>query len=204
MRHRSEEILEFWFGDLRRADASPEEYFKERLELWFAGTAEIDETIRRRFGADVERAEAGLLEDWKQEPRPCLAWVLLLDQFSLNIYRDQARSFENSERAIPASLLALDRHYCREVSLPERIFFYFPLEHSEKLEHQERSVELFKAALDDAPSAWKDPFESFHWYAVEHWRVVRDFGRFPDRNGILGRPSTPAEEKYLAEGGPPF
>ncbi len=198
--NRAEEILEFWFGHYQPS----KEYFAERMHLWFGGTPEIDENIRRRFETDVQQAAAGQLSSWEEDPRSCLALIVLLDQFSLNIYRDEPRSFEQSAMAIPIAERALARGFDQKVPVIMRAFFYLPFEHGESIDDQERSVALFERLAQDSPDELKELTAGFHHYAILHWEVIDRFGRFPDRNPIFGRPHTPEEVQYMADGGPPF
>jgi len=189
---RISEILDFWFG----APESPE--FGQFRPKWFESTPEFDEEIRRRFFADYERAAAGALEEWKQEARGCLALILLLDQFSRNLFREDARAFATDPEAAAIAAYAVERGYDNEVPAFQRMFFYLPFEHSEDKDVQRRSVELFQALAEDAGS------DSGLEYAIRHQRVIERFGRFPHRNAVLGRESTPAESEFLASPEAPF
>ncbi|HET6382234.1 MAG TPA: DUF924 family protein [Armatimonadota bacterium] len=189
---RISEILDFWFG----APESPE--LGQFRPKWFESTPEFDEEIRRRFFADYERAAAGALEEWKQEARGCLALILLLDQFSRNLFREDARAFATDPEAAAIAAYAVERGYDNEVPAFQRMFFYLPFEHSEDKDVQRRSVELFQALAEDAGS------DSGLEYAIRHQRVIERFGRFPHRNAVLGRVNTPAESEFLASPEAPF
>jgi uncharacterized protein (DUF924 family) len=193
-------VLYNWFGEL---DQTPD-YFRERNRLWFGGGPEVDGTIRQRFERDVIRAVAGELSAWGDTPRGSIALIVLLDQFSLNLWREQPRSYTQSELAIPRTHAALERGYEFVLTPAERVFLYLPLEHSERLADQERSVALFEALARRAPAAYAAALESYHDWAVRHWRVVARFGRFPDRNEVFGRPSRPEELEFLASDAAPF
>ena len=197
---RYEEILHYWFGTRENTDA----YYQDRLKLWFAGGPSTDAYIRKHFEKDIIQAAEGKLSIWEKSPRSCLALIILLDQFSLNIYRDQPRSFEQSSLAIPVSLRAIQLGLDERVSFVERVFIYLPLEHAEDLELQKQSVQQFKKLVKSAAGNEKKWMENFLDYAVKHWAVVERFGRFPDRNEMFKRESTPAEKEYLTQGGPPF
>ncbi|MGZ3708310.1 MAG: DUF924 family protein [Bdellovibrionota bacterium] len=177
-------VLDYWFGK------------NGGTELWFGGTPEIDEHIRKTFEKDVTSAASGKLTDWESAPESCLALIILLDQFSLNLYREQPRSYDQSAMAIPIALRAIERGFDKKVPPLQRAFFYMPLMHAEDLPNQERSVELFsKMAAEDAEEA----LEGFRHFAVLHRDVVARYGRFPGRNEVYGRSSTPEELKYLAD-----
>ena len=189
-------ILDFWFNELNS--------FKEKIKLWFGGAKETDERIRMLFEKDVIAASKGKLDDWEKEPESCLALVILLDQFSLNIYRNKARSFEINSLALPISLRAIDKKFDKYVKPIQRVFFYLPLEHAEDLKIQNQSVSLFQKLYNEAAVSEKDAMKTFLDYAVMHREVIERFNRFPDRNDILGRTPTPEEKEYMDQGGPPF
>lgn len=182
-----EEILSFWFGE--------EDGFRE---TWFQGGENFDREIRERFGSDYERGAAGELDGWKSSPRGCLALILLLDQFPRNMFRDDARAFATDPRAHEAAKHALESGFDRRLRPIERVFVYLPFEHSEDLEDQRRSVELFRALGRDLDS------DELLDYAIRHQRVIARFGRFPHRNEALGRSSTPEEEAFLGGPDAPF
>jgi uncharacterized protein (DUF924 family) len=190
------DILKFWFEEPKTPEAM--------MQLWFGGTAEIDAAIRARFETDVIAAAEGKYGAWVGAPDTCLALVILLDQFTLNIYRDQARSFEWNAKALPIALRAIEKGFDRRVSPLERVFYYLPLEHAEDLALQKQAVALFQRLVDETPEEMKEAMKAFHHYAVLHLEVIERFGRFPDRNPILGRPHTKEEAEYMAAGGPPF
>jgi len=190
--HRIDEILSFWFG----APDSPE--FGQYQPKWFRSTPEFDEEIRARFLADYEQAAAGGLEEWKHDARGCLALILLLDQFSRNLFRDDARAFATDPRAVAAAVYAMEHGYDQEVPAAQRMFFYLPFEHSEDRLLQRLSVALFSALAQEARS------DSGLEYAIRHQRVIERFGRFPHRNSALGRPNTSAESEFLASPEAPF
>lgn len=186
-----QDVLDFWFG----APGSAEH--DTSRPLWFKRSAATDAQIRERFGATVETALAGGLDAWAQEPRSTLALIILLDQFTRNIYRDSPRAFAGDERAQRLALVLVDSGADRQLSRHERWFAYMPLLHAEALPLQERAVELFRALAADGLA---DPLD----WAIRHCEVVRRFGRFPHRNETLGRVSTPEEESFLRQPGSRF
>jgi uncharacterized protein (DUF924 family) len=193
----AEEVLGFWFGQppdpiLNPASARPR-------ERWFSGDAGFDEECRRRFLDAHEAAASGALGAWCDEPRSCLALVLLLDQFPRNLFRGTPRAFATDALAREVSQLALARGL--DLALPPvwRWFLYLPFEHSEEVHDQRLAVALFEMlALYHRDS--REPLD----YARRHREVIERFGRFPHRNVALGRPSTPEEERFLQEPGSHF
>jgi uncharacterized protein (DUF924 family) len=184
-------VLEFWFGEPARG-------------LWFATRPAFDEEIRVRFGALVEAAAAGALDDWTADAGGALALTVVLDQFSRNIYRGSPRAFGNDARAIAVAASAIAAGFDRAASLERRMFFYLPYEHSESLFDQDRSVELFTrwaSEHDDERRAYAGDQLT---YVVRHHEIIRRFGRFPHRNAVLGRASTAEEIAFLAEPGSSF
>lgn len=187
-----DEILEFWFGP------EPERAQALRGTAWFKPDPAFDAELRRRFGALHERAAAGDLEHWREEPRACLALILALDQLPRNIFRGGARAFASDAKALELARHAIARGFDRELPAAARMFLYLPFQHSEALADQRRSVELSEAMAEDPESG--DNLT----YAKTHLEVIERFGRFPHRNALLGRRSTPEEEAYLAQPGAGF
>jgi len=179
---RVDEILEFWFagGDDRR---------------WFAVDAAFDEACRAGFLVDHERADAGELQAWAQQPRSALTLILLFDQFPRNIFRGTARAFATDRKALALAKDAVARGFDRALTPVERAFIYLPFEHSENLNDQRESVRLFRQLGGEQPS-----LAGYLQYAEEHCDVIRRFGRFPHRNAILGRVSTAEEMESLTRG----
>ena len=200
MHTRAKAVLDFWFGDL---DQTPE-YFAWRMPFWFMGGRKVDESIRQHFGKDLLKAVKGEYASWEKSPREALALIVLLDQFSLNLYREQPRSYDQSKLAIPFAERLIQRKLHRLLTPIERAFVYLPFEHGETLRHQTRSVALFRELYREAPSYAKPTFAGTLDYAIRHARVVRRYGRFPDRNEVYGRKSTAAELKFLASDRAPF
>jgi uncharacterized protein (DUF924 family) len=172
-----QDVLAFWFGQQKKA--------------WFEKDPAFDEQIRSRFLPLYEQAAQGALRGWLDAPGSCLALVIVLDQFPRNMFRGSARAFEADPLAREAARRIVERGWDREMTEDERGFAYLPFEHSESLEDQETSMRLFEGSA------------SFEW-ARRHWEIVRRFGRFPHRNAILGRASTPEEIEFLKQPGSGF
>lgn len=183
-----ETIVAFWF--------SPEPG-AERPE-WFHKDAAFDALIRTRFGSAIETALAGGFRDWESTARGALARVLLLDQFTRNAYRGTPRSFAGDVQALATADAAIAAGHDRSLLPVERWFLYLPFEHSESMAVQERSVALFARLA--AETGLASPLE----WAEKHAVIIRRFRRFPHRNEILGRPSTPEEVAFLREAGSRF
>ena len=186
-------VLDFWFGE-----PGSDGYGTPR-KFWFAKEAAFDRRIEDSFGAVVERALRGGLDDWAAEPKGALARVILLDQFPRNLFRGDQRSFAGDPQALAAAGAAVGARF--DAALPPfmRPFFYMPFEHSEALSMQNESVRLFVRLVAEAPE-----FEDMLAYARRHRDVIERFGRFPHRNAVLGRRSTDEELAYLAEPGSGF
>lgn len=189
---RVEEILGFWFG------APGEESYQRRRKVWFRHDDAVDAEIRARFWPACARAREGLLEHWRAEAASCLALLVLLDQFPRNLFRDDARAWAADAHARAVARHALAQGFDQATPRPRRIFFYLPFEHSEDLADQRLSVELFRAFGDDQDA--KDVLG----FAVTHLDAIERFGRFPHRNAVLGRASTPDELAFLEEPGNSF
>ena len=173
---RIDEVLRFWFEELTSDD-------------WFGGGDAVDEQIRGRFRDLHEALRSHVPESWRTSARGMLAAVIALDQFPRNMYRGDPRAFAADRAALELAQEAIERKFDREMSDDGRKFLYLPFEHSEDPAVQARSVELF-ATVDDDESLG---------YAVRHKEIVDRFGRFPHRNGVLGRESTPEEIEFLKE-----
>lgn len=184
-------ILDFWFGPPGSAG-----YGQPRRE-WFRKIAAFDAEIRSRFGAAVERALAGDFADWIA-PRAVLARVLLLDQFTRNGFRGEARAFAGDALALATAEAAIARGDDIALIPVERSFLYLPFAHAEDLTAQEQSVALHRRLRDE--TGYVDPLI----WAEKHAAVIRLFGRYPHRNAALGRESTPEEVAFLAAPGSRF
>lgn len=191
-----QQVLDFWFDDKKTAD--------ENIHFWFSGGKEADQAISRKFKPSVEHAIADGFIDWSKTAEGCLALVILLDQFPLNIYRGQKKSFETIRKALPIATKALVQQFDKNMTTYQKLFLYLPFEHAEDIEMQKRSVDLFKALSANANSDDNKHAQFFEKFAVDHFAVIERFGRFPTWNKVLERSNTPAEDKYLAEGGSPF
>lgn len=157
---------------------------------WFRKDAAFDAQFRERFIAEHEAALRGEFDSWPRTPEGALALLILLDQFPRNCFRGSARMFEGDAKAREIARRAIDVGLDQQVDAQLRNFFYLPLMHSEQLPDQDRAVELTRALGDD-------PFK----YAVLHRDIIAKFGRFPHRNPVLGRATTPDEQQFLDGGG---
>jgi len=161
------------------------------VDKWFAKIPEFDDEIRRRFFATYEAAAAGKLAGWENSAESALALVILLDQFPRNMFRGDARAFATDELARAVTAKAILRGFDAQVPQELRAFFYVPFEHSENLADQEHGIALYTAAGDADGLKW----------AELHAAIIRRFGRFPHRNAVLGRVTTPEEQAFLDGGG---
>ncbi|AFZ58620.1 DUF924 domain-containing protein [Anabaena cylindrica FACHB-243] len=189
---KAKAILEFWFGHPHESD------YGKPQQFWFHKQPEIDEEIRTRFLEDYQKAAMGYLDDWINTPETCLALILLLDQFSRNMFRDTPEAFATDWEALSAAQHAVAQGFDRELLPVQRWFIYLPFEHSENLAHQRQCVKLFQQLSHDSDSIIA--IES----AFDHMKIISRFGRFPHRNQILGRLSTPEEEEFLQQPGSSF
>jgi uncharacterized protein (DUF924 family) len=180
-------ILEFWFGHPDQPS-----YGKPR-QIWFSREPEFDREIRGNFLEYYQKAATGYLDDWMNAPETCLALILLLDQFPRNMFRNTPEAFATDWEALSAAQQAIAQGYDRELLPVQRWFIYLPFEHSEDLADQRQCVKLFQQLSHDPDSI------SAIEYAFEHLKIISRFGRFPHRNHILGRISTPQEEEFLQQ-----
>lgn len=186
MSHNAEEIIDFWF--------SPGHV------PWCGGKEEANTAIREKYGELVEAAFEGKLDAWKDEPRTSLALILICDQFCRNLYKGTKRfnGLDHVAEELARKFIEQKTHNHLNFTFFQRVFIYLPFEHSENRANQELSVKLFTELAEDA----KTPDEEkagkiFLQAAKDHKFVVDTFGRYPQRNAMLGRVNTPEEAKFL-------
>lgn len=184
------DVLLFWFG-------GPGEHGK-RHKRWFEKSDRFDREIRERFLPLYEQAAAGKLAHWKDRPADNLALIVMLDQFPRNMFRGSMRAFAADALALEAARHAVARGHDRGMLPVERMFVYLPFEHSEVLADQLEACELARAleAFGETADAYR--------YAAAHRDIIQRFGRFPHRNAVLGRASTPEEMEFLKQPGSGF
>ena len=178
------EVLDFWFSQDRKR--------------WFVKDPAFDEDIRRRFLPLYEKALQGGMEYLKENARSCLALVIVFDQFPRNMFRGSARAFAADGQALACARLIVENGWDKAMTPDERSFAYLPFEHSESLADQERGLALMKE-IGSFPETADVP----RW-AEAHLVIIRRFGRFPHRNAVLGRQSTPEEIEFLKQPGSSF
>jgi uncharacterized protein (DUF924 family) len=186
------EVLKFWFG----APESPE--FGRPRAAWFVKSDAFDALIRDRFLATHEAAAAGALAGWAARPLGALALVVALDQFPRNLYRGDPRAFAADGQALALARAIVAQRFDAALLPVQRWFAYLPFEHAEDLAAQRESLRLFERIAGEAGGA------GTFAYAMRHYAVVARFGRFPHRNAILGRASTPEELVFLRQPGSSF
>jgi len=186
------EVLAFWFG----APDSPE--FGRNRKCWFEKSADFDALVRDRFLETYENAAAGKLHAWTARPLAALALVVTLDQFPRNMFRGTARAFATDPLALAVSRGMIASGFDIALLPVQRTFVYLPFEHAEDLDAQREAVWRFERLACETASS------SVMTYAMLHYAIVRRFGRFPHRNAILGRESTPDELAFLSRPGSSF
>jgi uncharacterized protein (DUF924 family) len=177
----SDDVLAFWLDEI-----GP--------EGWYAGGEALDQKIRDKFEPLYDRACAGALSLWLTYPSGTLAYIILTDQFSRNMFRDTPKAFATDEIAKAAAVAAISKGWDMQIDEPARQFFYMPLMHSENLSDQDRAVRLFKTRMPETGVANLP-------HARAHREVIRRYGRFPTRNAALSRDNRSEEQSYLDEGG---
>ena len=177
----ADDVIQFWFGELKQDD-------------WFVGSPELDARIKERFGATHAAVAAGETFGWRTTAEGRLAEILVLDQFSRNIYRGSGKAFAFDGIALVLSQEAVARGADQQLEGPRRTFLYMPYMHSESPVVHEEAMRLFTAMGD----------ENVLKYERAHYEVIKRFGRYPRRNAPLGRESTPEELEYIAKNAGPF
>jgi uncharacterized protein (DUF924 family) len=187
-------ILDFWFGSVEETVIPSE----NRARVWFGDNPQVDEEICSRFAQEHRDAAEGKLPQWEETAHGKLALILMLDQFSRHLFRNSAEAFDYDTRALEICMHGIGT-VDHELSLIERVFYFFPLLHSERPEVQEVSVQCYNMLVSLALPETKVVYDSFMRFANHHYSVIQQFGRFPQRNQLLGRDSTPEELTYLKE-----
>jgi uncharacterized protein (DUF924 family) len=195
-----DDLIRYWFSD----SANDAVAARDRAGLWWGKSPETDREIAARFGDLAREAATGALDRWAETPTGMLALVLLLDQMPRVIHRDTPEAFAQDESARSLVSRGIANGFDRTLRPLERLFFYLPLEHSENLADQDRAVGLFRRLEQEVPASARETFRGFTDYAERHRDVIRRFGRFPHRNRILGRTSTPEELDFLKQPGSSF
>jgi uncharacterized protein (DUF924 family) len=199
---RAQDVLDYWFGTDPLAKAN----FPGRLQLWFGNDdppdliAERDAALTTRFAPLIDAAGAGELDRWTGSPHRLLALILLLDQFPRHAFRGRALAYARDPKAQALALEGLQTGADAALSIAERLFFYLPLQHAESAEIQEESIAAYRRLVADAPAAQRAFFEDSLEFAQQHHHIIQRFGRFPHRNAVLSRRSTPEESSWLLTG----
>lgn len=190
------EVLDFWLGDALTLGWPSE----SRNKFWFRGGKELDKDITQRFGDLVTQALQGALTQWESGPLARLALVIVLDQFTRNVFRGTPQAFAGDSRAQRLVLDAIDRGWDKRLPLAAQVFLYMPLMHAEDADQQERCVQCFESLLSTAPGEHRKDVQGNLDFAREHRDIIAQFGRFPYRNQAMGRSDTEAEKVFLRDG----
>jgi len=193
------ELIDDWFGETLNSPAA----IAERQDWWFKADAARDEMLRNRYGALLNRCATGKCHHWLDKPEGRLALVIVLDQLPRNLFRGTPAAFAHDAQAAAWCLAAV--HTGQDLALKpiQRVFLYMPLQHSEDLQAQETSVQLYQR-LARENTEWPVFEREFLSFARVHRGIIERFGRFPHRNRLLGRENTPEEARYLAGDAPGF
>ncbi len=187
------EIIEFWFGENHKKTPL------QNSKKWFTKDPKFDAEVSALFKPTLQHIAEGGLADWNETPQGSLAYILLTDQFPRNIFRNQKTSFAFDPYALIASKFGVQHGLDEELSWIERTFYYLPFEHAEDIKMQEEALRLFQNLQRSIPKEFADYGDSTYDYAIRHWEIIKKFGRFPHRNLILRRDSTPEEIEFLKQ-----
>ena len=194
---RPQDILFYWFGELDGEGWAA----AARDKLWFGFSAEDDKEMRGRFGGIIRRALSGELEEWQKTPEGALAYIILLDQMTRAVFRGTAAAFSGDVKAFFACQSGIARGDDLLLPAAHCMFFYMPLQHGEDAAVQETSAAKFAELYSRFP---RPELKNTLQFAKHHGEIIRQFGRFPHRNAVLGRESTAAEKEYLQKHGGGF
>lgn len=190
---RAENVLDFWFGSLPRADYFPQ----DKSLIWLTRNPEVDRYMREKFSEDILSARQGAYNDWRNSPRGRLALILLLDQFPRHIYRAQPQKFMSDLIARSLVIEGIRQGDDQQLYPVEKAFFYLPLAHAEHKGMQALSISSYQRLVEESSPLIKLQMQDFLLYALSQQQQVSNFGRFPSRNRILKRKSTPTEASFL-------
>jgi uncharacterized protein (DUF924 family) len=190
---KAQDVHRFWFED---ATADPQAA-QARNGVWFGASADFDAAVRQRFEPAIDTAARGELASWEKAPQSCVSLVIVLDQFPRNVHRASPGAFAYDALALAVTKRAIAAGHRDALSEPERAFLLMPYQHVEDAAAQREGVALFEQMRADAPPAWHAFCDGILRYAHLHLEIIERFGRFPHRNAVLGRSSTPEEREYL-------
>jgi uncharacterized protein (DUF924 family) len=196
-----QDVLDYWFAGAESAKA---EDLKPYFQRWFQGSKELDKEIKKKFGKAVKQATGDELAVWENSTEGTLALIILLDQFTRNVYRGTDRAFAHDSKALRLCQKLLESGADKALPWPQRGFAYMPMQHAEDKDVQAKGVEAYLDLVDDVPDDIKKVTMGFVLSAREHKAIIDKFGRFPHRNRVLGRESTDEELIYLATGAKTF
>lgn len=196
----ADDVLAFWFGTLD-ADGLADRAMSQR---WWKKDAGFDQQIRERFSGTYNAVAAGLCEAWLASPSGRLAYIIVLDQLSRNMFRDDAKMYQADASAQRVAMEGIENGDHEKLAWAERAFFYMPLMHAEDLDSQDTCLALFERLVEQAPPNVASRMEGNIKACHAHRAIIERFGRFPHRNRILSRTSTPQEEVFLTQPGSSF
>ncbi|MDE0092905.1 MAG: DUF924 domain-containing protein [Gammaproteobacteria bacterium] len=187
------DILDYWFEGCEN-DLEATQKLRDK---WYMPSAEIDQEIKEGFSHVYDQAFNEELEDWKDSVQGCLALVIIFDQFSRNLFRKTARAFESDRLALELTHKCINNYWHKELTVPHQLFLFNPFQHSEDLTEQERGVKMVEKLYNSCASSWQSYVEASLDFFRAHRDTVAKFGRFPHRNEVLLRTSTPEELEFL-------
>lgn len=190
------QVLKYWFG----SDPESVDIMQTQKKVWYRGGPTVDRQIKEEFGATIEALEMGRLLEWGESALGGLALVVVLDQFSRHVYRGKRAAFAQDPLARAIARRLVDRRLHTHLTVSQRAFLYHPFKHSESPLDQQSSLDLFQELHESSPNVWRDYTRDSLDNARLHFNLIEQFGRFPHRNVVLGRESTPEEVTFLESG----
>ena len=194
------DVIDYWFG----TDYQDGFTVENKNKLWFMGGEEVDKEITQRFAGALQLAESDQLQAWQQTAEGCMALIILLDQFSRNIYRGTAKAFANDAKALELAKALVEKDLWTTLPLIQRVFILLPYEHSEAIQDQDECLKLMDLMISQAGEKQQERLTGFRHHVLEHRAIIQQFGRFPHRNRVLDRQTTQEEQAYLDGTGKTF
>jgi uncharacterized protein (DUF924 family) len=189
-----QQVLDFWFAARERNEPN----IDSRMACWFGNEAQFDAELQEQFSELAEQALLGDLDHWADSPQGILALILLLEQIPRHIYQTDEKALRGDRKALKLCEKGVANDAYRKLNSVQQLFFFMPLQRAESIKVQRTSVKIFNSLAERVSATMRDTFETVAQFAELRHDIIEEFGRFPHRNGTLGRSNTPEEDSFLS------